>query len=170
MESPALDGTLFILARLLEFANIGVIILFASKNVPARYIYYVLGITVFSILFFVVSLFIKGLALTLSLVITLFAFALMLAIAVKVLRAPVADIDVPESTRCPVCSAFVKRTEGMVALQAGSSYLFFDSEEHLKRFLEEFEEYVRIRRLNVQRESLGRAFMFTRGRWEILNL
>ena len=164
-ETPVLDGVLFVLARLLEFFNIGVIILFAVRGVPARYIYTVLLITLTSLTFFVISFFLHA-PLLLSSAITLIAFLSVLYIAIRVLRKEIVDISIPQGVRCPVCSAYIKKEDGVVALRVRDSYIFFDSEEHLRRFLSDFEDYKRLRGLKISREDLGKAYILKDGIWK----
>jgi len=165
-ETPVLDGVLFVLARLLEFLNIGVIILFAVRGVPARYIYTVLLITLTSLTFFVIS-FLLHAPLLLSSAITLIAFLSVLYVAIRVLRKEIVDVSIPQGVRCPVCSAYVKEKEdGVIALRVRDSYIFFDSEEHLQRFLADFEDYKRLRGLKISREDLGKAYILKDGIWK----
>ncbi len=170
MDSSTIHGLLSLLARLLELFNIGVIILLANKNAPIRYIYYVLGLTVFSVSAFVISVLIKGLALTVSLIITLFAFVLTAILAIKAIKSPFLDIDIPEGARCLVCSSFIKRLNGVTALQVENTFLFFDSEEHLRRFLQEFEEYTRVRRLQLRKDSIKGAYKLQANSWQRLEV
>lgn len=46
-----------------------------------------------------------------------------------------------ENTRCVVCSAYIKPNQEYFVLKCGENYLYFDTEEHLKRFIENIEEY-----------------------------
>lgn len=165
METPILDGALFILARIVEFINIGMIILFAVRGVPARYIYAVLSVTVISLLFFVVSLLFRSEdALKLSFLVTVGAFVVMILIARHALSKASIDIILPEASKCPVCSAFVKQ-EGAIALHVGHSYLFFDQEEHLRKFLESPEDYAKIRRMEIKSDMIGKAYVYKNGVW-----
>ncbi|MGB9873523.1 MAG: hypothetical protein ACPLRS_00975, partial [Hydrogenobacter sp.] len=156
MEVPILDGVLFILSRLLEFINIGIIFLFAVRGVPTKYIYAVLLLTILSLLSFVVSLFFKGdTALKVSFLVALVSFVSVLSIAVYALRRTGVDIVLPEDARCPVCSAFV-RPQSAFALQMGNTYLFFDQEEHLIKFLSAPQEYAKIRKLKIEDIKIGK--------------
>ncbi len=158
------------LARVLEFFNIGVIILLANKNAPTKYIYYTLSLTVFSVLFFIVAIFVKGSALLLSLFITILAFVVATFLAVKAIKSPFMDIDIPEGSRCLVCSSFIKKVEGVTALHVENRFLFFDSEEHLRRFLQNFEEYVKIRRLNLVVDDIKGAYKLDNEKWKSLDV
>jgi hypothetical protein len=167
VEVPVLDGVLFILSRLLEFVNIGVIFLFAVKGVPTRYIYAVLLLTVLSLLSFVASLFLRGNGpLKVSFFITLASFIAVILIMLRALRKAGADIILPEGTRCPVCSAFVKLQRAF-ALQVGNTHLFFDEEEHLKKFLSAPQDYAKIRKLNIKSAQIDKAYVFKDGTWQL---
>ena len=54
-----------------------------------------------------------------------------------------------ENTRCIVCSALIKEDQHYIVLKCGVDYLFFDSEEHLRLFLDNIEDYKRFKRLKV---------------------
>ncbi|MEM3426689.1 hypothetical protein [Hydrogenobacter thermophilus] len=169
METPVLDGVLFILARLVEFFNIGVIILFAIRGVPAKYIYAVLSVTILSLISFVVSLLFKGdTVLKLSFLITLGAFFVMVLITRHALKKAGVSIVLPEGARCPVCSAFIKPDKA-IALSLGNFYLFFDEEDHLKKFLASPEEYAKIRKIQMKREDIGKAYIYKDGLWSEVN-
>jgi len=55
-----------------------------------------------------------------------------------------------ETTRCVVCSAYIKPKQEYFVLRYGENYLYFDTEEHLKRFLENIEEYKKFRNLQIK--------------------
>lgn len=165
METPLVDGVLFVLARLLEFFGIGILFLFAVRGVAARYIYLVLFMILTSLSSFVLSLFFKGSTLKLSFLVTVLTFLGILIIALYAIRSATVEINIPDGYRCPVCSAFVKLVDNIVALKAGHLFLFFDSKEHLMKFLKAPEEYAKIRKINLMSEAFEEIYIYTDGKW-----
>jgi len=56
----------------------------------------------------------------------------------------------PSGTRCPVCMGFVKEDQYCVARE-DKDLFYFDTEEHLRRFLEDLKEYKKLRKLNIRK-------------------
>lgn len=57
----------------------------------------------------------------------------------------------PKGTRCPVCGGFVKPEDDYAVAREGKDLLYFDSKKHLESFLENFQEYKALRKLNFRR-------------------
>ena len=55
-----------------------------------------------------------------------------------------------ETTKCVVCSVCIKPNQEYFVLRYGENYLYFNKEKHLKRFLENIEEYKKLRNLQIK--------------------
>jgi len=68
-----------------------------------------------------------------------------------------------ENTRCVVCSAYIKPNQEYLVLKCGENYLYFDTEEHLKRFFENIEEYKKFRNLQIKEPE--RYYIYSKRLW-----
>ncbi|SHK37108.1 hypothetical protein [Thermocrinis minervae] len=139
-------------SRVFEIVEVFLAIGLMLKGVAIRYVILIIGI---ALTFFMVSIFgffMKLFPLGFSFVWDSLGFSLTLLVAYYSLRRMrLEPPPLPKGCRCAVCSAFIREDHAFAALKSGSIILFFDSEEHMKSFLENFEEYKKLRGLRIER-------------------
>lgn len=153
MDAVTIGHVLIVLARLLEMFSFGIVLLFVFKGVALKYAFLTAGITVTSILISIFGYLGNFLSAFASFAVDVFSFFLVLFLAFlgfmdkreQRLKPP----PLPQKgTRCPVCGGFVKPEDDYAVAREGKDLLYFDSKEHLQSFLENFQEYKALRRLN----------------------
>ncbi len=172
MDTSVAPHILIILSRVFEMLSFGVILLFVFKGIPVRYIFIVASITLIGIFASVINFFTKAFSTQYSFAFESFAFILVLSVAFyafmeKREKRFLPPPQPPDGTRCPVCSAFVKKEDDYCVAKEGDELLYFDSCEHLKRFLEDFQAYVNLRRLRIKK--IERVYKKGEKKWIELN-
>ncbi|MFN3471481.1 MAG: hypothetical protein ACK4ZR_02605 [Aquificaceae bacterium] len=156
LDATTLGHILIIAARLLEMFSFGMVLLFIFKGVALKHVFITAFITVAGILISIFGYLGNFLSPFTSFSVDAFVFFVVLFIAFYAfmekrelrIKPPPAP---PKGTRCPVCSAFVKPEDEYCVVREGKDLLYFDSLEHLRRFVENFQEYKALRRLNFKR-------------------
>lgn len=155
-DAVTIGHILIVVARLLEMFSFGLVLVFIFKGVALKHIFLTAFITVGGILvsiFGYLGNFLSPItsfavdAVVFFVVIGLAFYAFMEKREFKIKPPPVP----PKGTRCPVCGGFVKPEDDFAVVREGKDFLYFDCEEHLKSFLENFQEYKRLRRLNFKK-------------------
>ncbi len=155
-DAVTLGHILIVVARLLEMFSFGMVLLFVFKGVALKHIFLTAGITVGGILVSIFGYLGNLLSPATSFAVDAFVFSVVIAIAFyafmekRELRIKPPPIP-PKGTRCPVCGGFVKVEDDYAVVREGKDLLYFDSLDHLKSFLENFQEYKKLRRLNFRR-------------------
>ncbi|MFN3264690.1 MAG: hypothetical protein ACK42C_07310, partial [Aquificaceae bacterium] len=156
LDAVTLGHILIVVARLLEMFSFGMVLVFIFKGVALKHIFLTAGITVGGILVSIFGYLGSFLSPMASFAVDAFVFSVVLAIAFYAfmekrefrIKPPPPP---PRGTRCPVCGGFVKAEDDYAVAREGRDLLYFDSREHLESFLESFQEYKRLRRLNFKR-------------------
>ncbi|MEZ0360519.1 MAG: hypothetical protein ABWK04_01290 [Hydrogenobacter sp.] len=156
MDQFSIGHVLMIVSRLFEMLSFGIILLFVFKGIAVRYIFFVAGVTLLGIFISVINFFSKKYPIEYSFIFEALVFLVVLGTAFyafmekrekKFLPPP----PPPKGTRCPVCSAFIKREDDYCVAREGEELLYFDSCEHLWRFLEDFSIYKDLRRIRLNK-------------------
>jgi YHS domain-containing protein len=153
MDPVNVGHILIFLARLLEMFSFGIVLFFVFKGVALKHVFLTAGITVGGILVSIFGYLGNFLSPIASLSVDLFVFFVVLAIAFYALMEK-REFKIkpppqpPRGARCPVCGSFVKPEDDYCVAREGKDLLYFDSEEHLQSFLENFKEYKSLRKLN----------------------
>ncbi|GBC88006.1 hypothetical protein HRbin13_00119 [bacterium HR13] len=156
MDQFSVGHILMIFSRVFEMLSFGIILLFVFKGIGVRYIFFVAGITLLGIFVSVINFFSKKYPVEYSFAFETFVFFVVLATAFyafmekrekKFLPPP----PPPKGTRCPVCSAFVKKEDDYCVAREGEELLYFDSCQHLERFIEDLEAYRKLRNISLKR-------------------
>ncbi len=145
---------LIVSSRFLELVGIIMIIFFAIKRYKAKYIYYTTLIILISISISAVAIFIREYFVPLSITSTVVSSALLAWLILYVIkhRESTLEIRPDEGERCPVCTAFIKEDiPELSTLTMDEVMLFFDSPDHLIKFLEDPVFYIKQRKLPVRR-------------------
>lgn len=132
MEEQELSHILIIPAGLLRAVGIACMIALIFLGARLRYIFLIALLTVGGIFTAVLSFLLGILSFT---HVVIFINLLVFFHAYREKR----NLPPPkpsENTRCVVCSAYIKPNQEYFVLKCGENYLHFDTEEHLKRFLE----------------------------------
>ncbi|MFN3598690.1 MAG: hypothetical protein ACK4VK_03005 [Aquificaceae bacterium] len=156
LDAITLGHILIVLARLLEMFSFGMVLLFIFKGVALKHVFITAFITVGGILVSIFGYLGNFLSSFSSFAVDVFVFFVVLSIAFyafmekRELRIKPPPVP-PKGTRCPVCSGFVKPEDEYGVVREGKDLLYFDSLEHLRRFIENFQEYKALRRLNLRK-------------------
>lgn len=156
LDAVTLGHILIVVARLLEMFSFGMVLVFIFKGVALKHIFLTAGITVGGILVSIFGYLGNLLSPVASFAVDAFVFSVVLAIAFYAfmekrefrIKPPPAP---PKGVRCPVCGGFVKPEDNYAVAREGKDLLYFDSKEHLESFLENFQEYKKLRKLNFRR-------------------
>lgn len=154
-DAITIGHILIVFARLLEMFSFGIVLLFIFKGVALKYVFITAFITVSGILVSIFGYLGNFLSSFTSFAVDVFVFCLVLAIAFYAFMEKrewrINPPPLPQKgTRCPVCGAFVKPEDDYAVAREGKDLLYFDSKEHLKSFLENFQEYKSLRKLNFK--------------------
>lgn len=155
-DAVTLGHILIVVARLLEMFSFGVVLLFVFKGVAIKHVFLTAGVTVGGILISIFGYLGNFLSPFASFAVDVFVFSLVIAIAFYAfmekrefrIKPPPPP---PKGARCPVCGGFVKSEDDYAVAREGKDLLYFDSKEHLESFLENFQEYKKLRKLNFRR-------------------
>ncbi len=145
---------LIVSSRFLELIGIIMIIFFAIKRYKAKYIYYTTLIVLISISISAIAIFIRDYFVPLSITSTVVSSALLAWLIIYVIkhRESTLDIKPEEGERCPVCTAFIKEDlPELSTLTMDEVMLFFDSVDHLIKFLEDPVFYIKQRKLPIRK-------------------
>ena len=149
-------GHLLIFAsRLFEVFGFLMVILFIFKGIALKYVFITAGITTSGILLSLFGFLSGRISALQSFAIEGVFAGFILALAFHAFmekreerrRLP----KPPEKVRCPVCMGFVKKEDQYCVAREGKDLLYFDTEEHLRRFLEDLAEYKKLRKLNIKK-------------------
>ncbi|MCC6063701.1 MAG: hypothetical protein LM570_04135 [Thermocrinis sp.] len=153
MEEQELSHILIILAGLLRAVGIACMIALIFLGAPLRYIFLIALLTVGGIFTAVLSFLLGILSFTHAVIYEVVVIFINLLVFFYAYREK-KNLPPPkpsETTRCVVCSAYIKPNQEYFVLKCGENYLYFDTEEHLKRFfLENIEEYKKFRNLQIK--------------------
>jgi hypothetical protein len=152
MEKQELSHILVILAGLLRAVGIACMIALIFLGARLRYIFLIALLTVGGIFTTVLSFLLGILSFTHAIIyeaIVIFINGLVFFYAYRE-KNKLPPPKPSETTRCVVCSAYIKPNQEYFVLRCGENYLYFDTEEHLKRFLENIEEYKKLRNLQIK--------------------
>ncbi len=155
MEAPAVGHLLMIASRLLEMWGFLLVLLMVFKGIALRFILMVAGTTLTAMTTAVYSFFTGKVPVMASFGVDLIGAFLVSGITYYAflhkrksrLKAP----PMPKNERCPVCTAFVRETDQYVVAREGQDLFYFDSREHFKKFMENFEDYKSLRKLHLLR-------------------
>lgn len=156
LDPVTLGHIIVILARLLEMFSFGIVLVFIFSNVALKHVFITAGLTVGGILVSIFGYLGGFLSPFASLGVDLFVFFTVLSIAFyafmekrewKIKPPP----HPPKGSRCPVCGAFVKTEDEYAVAREGRELIYFDSVEHMLSFLENFQEYKRLKKLNFRK-------------------
>ncbi|WP_448587460.1 hypothetical protein [Thermocrinis sp.] len=141
-------------SRLFEVFGFLMAILFIFKGIALKYVFITAGLTVSGILLslfgflsgrvsafqsFAIEAVFAGFILALG----FYAFMEKRKERLKPPKPP------PKRTRCPVCMSFIK--DPHCVAREGRDLYYFDTEECLKRFLEDLPSYKKLRKLNIRK-------------------
>jgi hypothetical protein len=132
---------LVVTSRIVEFLGIIMTFYLFFKGYKAKYVFVVGGIVLLSITSSLVSLFVRDYFYHIALGDLAVTCLLLFGVLLYVVRNPekTRDFTPPEDARCPFCNALIVREEGLCTMRVGNHVLFFDSCDHLVRFLKEAE-------------------------------
>jgi len=169
MDQLSIGHILMVFSRIVEMLSFGIILLFVFKGVAVRYIFIVAGITLFGILVSVINFLSKKLPVVYSFAFEIFMFFLVVGIAFyafmeKREKRFLPPPPPPKGIRCPVCSTFVKKEDNYCVAREDEELIYFDSCEHLKRFLEDFEAYKKLRGIRIK--AVKSIYRKDKGTWE----
>ncbi len=156
---------LVVSSRFLELLGIIMIIFFAIKRYKAKYIYYTTLIILISISISAVAIFIREYFVILSLTSTIVSSILLGLLIIYVIKNRESTLEIipEEGERCPVCTAFVKENSpGLATLTMDNVMLFFDSVDHLVKFLEDPVFYIKQRRLPIRKFDIEALIVRTK--------
>ena len=156
LDAVTVGHILIVFARLLEMFSFGVVLAFVFKGVALRFVFLTAGITVGAILVSIFGYLGGFLSSITSFLVNIFAFSVVLFIAFYAFmdkrEGRVKPPPPPQrGTRCPVCGGFVKPEDNYAVAREDRDLLYFDTIEHLHSFLENFQEYKRLRKLNFKK-------------------
>jgi hypothetical protein len=138
------------------------------KGYKAKYVYLVGGIVLLSITVSLFSLLVREYFLLFALGDILITLALLGGILIYVVRNPekTKDLTPPEDARCLYCNAYITREEGLCYLKVDSKGIYFDSLDHLKKFMKEVDFF--LERKEIPRGRVVEAYAQTsdEGRWK----
>ncbi|MCS7196107.1 MAG: hypothetical protein RMH93_06830 [Aquificaceae bacterium] len=156
LDPVTLGHILVVLARLLEMFSFGVVLLFIFRGIAVKYVFITAGLTVGGILLSIFG-YLGGYlspftsfgidAVVFFAVVGTAFYAFMEKREKKIMPPPPPS----KGVRCPVCGAFVKPEDEYAVAREGNDLLYFDTLEHLLSFLENFQEYKRLKRLNFRK-------------------
>jgi len=165
MERHELAHILIILVGLLRAIGIASIIALIFLGARVRYIFITAILTVGGIFTTALSFLLGVLSFFHAVVYEFFAIGSILAMLYWAYKdkknAPPPKPS--ENTRCALCSAVIRENKDYVVLKCADQYLFFDSEEHMKEFLKNIEEYKKFKKLNIGKPEC--YYSKTNGRW-----
>ncbi|MCY0866102.1 MAG: hypothetical protein AB1353_04165 [Aquificota bacterium] len=156
LDAITIGHILIVVARLLEMFSFGMVLLFVFKGVALKHVFITAGITVGGILVSIFGYLGNFLSPLASFAVDSFVFFVVLSIAFyafmekREFRIKPPPLP-PKGTRCPVCGGFVKPEDDYAVAREGKDLLYFDSKKHLESFLENFQEYKALRKLNFRR-------------------
>ncbi|MFN3814014.1 MAG: hypothetical protein ACK4SM_05265, partial [Aquificaceae bacterium] len=124
MDTSVTAHILIILSRIFEMLSFGVILFFIFKGIPVKYIFIVASVTLIGIFASVINFFTKAFSAQYSFAFEFFAFMLVLSITFyafmeKREKRFLPPGPPPDGTRCPVCSAFVKKEDDYCVAEGG---------------------------------------------------
>lgn len=135
---------LFVTSRIAEFAGIIMTIFLMFKGYKAKYVYLIGAIVLISITLSLFSLLYREYFLILATGDILLTLTLLLAILVYVIKNPekTKDFTPPEDARCPYCNAYITSEKEISIMTIANRTLYFDSADHLVRFLREADFFI----------------------------
>ncbi len=135
-----LEGmVLVVTSRVVEFIGIIMTFYLFFKGYKAKYVFIVGGIVLVSITSSLVSVFFRDYFYQIAIGDLVITCLLLLGVLIYVIRNPekTKDFTPPEEARCPFCNALIVSEEGLCTMKVGNHTLYFDSCDHLIRFLKE---------------------------------
>jgi len=169
MEKQELSHILVILGGLLRAVGIACMIALIFLGAQLRYIFLIALLTVGGIFTTVLSFLLGILSFTHAVVYEVVVIFINVLVFFHAYREK-KNLPPPkpsETTRCVVCSAYIKPNQEYFVLRCGENYLYFDKEEHLKQFLENIEEYKKLRNLQIKEPEC--YYTHSKRTWTVLN-
>ncbi|WP_448587831.1 hypothetical protein [Thermocrinis sp.] len=151
MEKQELANILVILVGLLRAIGIASIIALIFLGARLRYIFITAILTLGGIFTTILSFVLGILSFTHAIIYEVFFIMSILGVLLLAFRER-KNLPPPkpsENTRCALCSALIRENMEYFVLKCGEDYLYFDSEEHLRKFLKHREEYKKYRKLRI---------------------
>ncbi len=153
MDSLDIRYVLLILARLLEMFGFFLVLLMVFKGIAMRFILGVTGTTITAMTTSIYSFFTGRVPISLSFAIDIVGAILALFITcygfIYTKKSRFKPPPIPKECRCPVCSVFVKKTDDYLVAREGKDLVYFDSIDHFKKFIENFDDYKVLRKLSI---------------------
>ncbi len=135
-----LEGMLLVVtSRIVEFLGIVLTFYLFFKGYKAKYVFMVGGVVLLSISSSLVGIFIRDYFYHIAIGDLLITCLILLGILIYVVRNPekTKDFTPPEDARCPFCNALIVKEEDLCTMKIGNHTLFFDSCDHMVRFIKE---------------------------------
>lgn len=155
MDTLDVRYVLLMIARLLEMFGFLLVLFMVFKGIAIRFILSVTGTTITAMTTSIYGFFTGKIPVSVSFTIDIIGAILALFITyygfVYMKRSKLKPPPIPKDNRCPVCGAFVKHTHDYLVAREGKDLFYFDSQDHFRSFIENFEEYKSLRKLNMIR-------------------
>ncbi|ADC90200.1 hypothetical protein Thal_1571 [Thermocrinis albus DSM 14484] len=165
MEQRELAHLLVILSGLLRATGIALVIYFIFSGARLRYVFLTVIITIGGIFSAVLGFILGILSFYHALLYEVFAGLVLISLVYMARREKTVlpKPKLPPQARCALCGAYIKPHDNYSAAKCGDTVLFFESPEHLIRFLEDFDTYVKAKELNLKEPS--HIFVRSEGAW-----
>ena len=140
-----LEGMLLVVtSRVVEFIGIIATFYLFFKGYKARYVYIVGGIVLLSITLSLSGVFLRDYFFQIAIGDLIITCLLIFGVLLYVVSNPekTKDFTPPEDARCPLCNALIVKEDNLCTMKIGNYTLYFDSCDHLIKFLKEVEFFL----------------------------
>ncbi len=135
---------LIIVSRVLEFIGIIITFFLMFRGYKVKYVAIVGGIVLFSITVSLIGLLFREYLYIIALLDMIFTAIVLFGVVLYVIKHPekTKDFIPPENARCPFCKVYITREDELCTMKVGSYTYFFDSCDHLIKFMKEADFFI----------------------------